>query len=55
MWEVKKNSRFLSTAARHLKLWSLNGNVFFKEPHLVGLLEQYLAENIIQLHYFWAY
>ena len=41
MWEVKKKFRFLSTgmqschlaAARRVKLWSLNGNLFFKEPH----------------------
>ena len=40
MWEVKKNSRFLSTrhgilpsfaAARRVKLWSLNANLL--EPH----------------------
>ena len=35
-----------------MKLWLLNTNLFFKEPHqftkftLIGLLEQYLAENI---------
>ena len=35
-----------------MKLWSLNTNLFFKEPHqltkihLIGPLEQYLAENI---------
>ena len=37
MLEVKKISRFLSTrhlaAARRVKLWSLNANLFFKEPH----------------------
>ena len=39
MWEVQKNSRFLSTRHRILpycgcmKLWSLNANLFFKEPH----------------------
>jgi len=41
MWEVKKNSRFLSTGHRILpscgcvKLWSLNENLslFFEEPH----------------------
>ena len=41
MWEVKKNSRFLSTrhrtchlaAARRVKLGSLNTKSFFKEPH----------------------
>ena len=41
MWEVKKFLRFLSTghgmlpssAARCVKLWSLNANLFFDEPH----------------------
>jgi len=39
MWEVKKISRVLSTAilhlaaARRVKLWSLNANLFFEEPH----------------------
>ena len=41
MWEVKKISGFLSTEHRILpfcgckavKLWSLNENFFFKEPH----------------------
>ena len=41
MWEVEKHSRFLSTgleschlaAARLVKLWSLNANLFFDEPH----------------------
>ena len=41
MWEVKKISRFLSTghrilqswAAKRVKLWSLNANLFFEEPH----------------------
>ena len=43
MWEVKKISRFLSmghgilalhlAAARRVKLWSLNANLFFEEPH----------------------
>jgi len=40
MWEVKKNSRFLSrdieschlAAARRVKLWSLNTSLLFKEP-----------------------
>ena len=40
MWEVKKIVRFLSTghgivhlaAARRVKLWSLNANLFFEEP-----------------------
>ena len=40
-WEVKKISSFLSArdmeschlaAARHMKLWSPNANLFFKEP-----------------------
>ena len=41
MWEVKKNSDFYPwdmafcylAAARHVKLWSLNPNLFFEEPH----------------------
>ena len=41
MREVKKMSGFLSTrhnilpacAARRVKLWSLNANLFFEEPH----------------------
>ena len=34
-------------AARSVKLWSLNTNLFFKEPHhLIGPLEQCLAKNI---------
>ena len=41
MWEVKKNSRFLSTDMDSailrlqgaVKLWSLNANLFFEEPH----------------------
>ena len=41
MWEDEKISRFLSTehgschlaAARRVKLWSLNANLFFEEPH----------------------
>ena len=38
--------------ARCVKLWSLNSNLFFKEPHkvtkfhLLGPLKQYLAVNI---------
>jgi len=39
--------------ARCVKLWLLNSNLFFKEPHqltkiihLIGPLKQYLAENI---------
>ena len=37
MWEVKKISRLLSTghlaAAKRVKLWSLNANLSFDEPH----------------------
>jgi len=41
MWEVKKIQDFCPrdikschlTAARRVKLWSQNTNVFFKEPH----------------------
>jgi len=41
MWEVKKIQDFCPrdteschlAAARRVKLWSLNTNVFFKEPH----------------------
>ena len=41
MWEVKEISRFLSmgheschlSAARRVKLWSLNANLFCEEPH----------------------
>lgn len=41
IWEVKKNSRFLSMGHRILpscgcktrETWSLNANLFFKEPH----------------------
>ena len=41
MWEVKKNSRFPPRdmeschfeAARRVKLWSLNANLLFEEPH----------------------
>ena len=37
MWEVKKNSRDIKSchlaAARRVKLWSLNANLIFKEPH----------------------
>ena len=43
MWEVKKkkNQDFCSrdiesrhlAAARRVKLWSLNANLYFKEPH----------------------
>ena len=29
MWEVKKNL----SAARRVKLWLLNANLFFEEPH----------------------
>ena len=42
MWEVEKISRILSTGnrilatARHVKLSSLNANLFFKEPHQSG-------------------
>ena len=36
MWEVKKNSRDMESchlaAARRVKLWSLNANLFFEEP-----------------------
>ena len=34
--------------ARWVRLWSLNSNLFFKEPHQLtkGPLKQYLAENI---------
>ena len=41
MWEVKKNQNFCPwdmeschlAAARRVKLWSLNVDLFFKEPH----------------------
>ena len=42
MWEIKKNQDFcprnmeswhLRRAARRVKLWSLNANLFFEEPH----------------------
>ena len=35
-------------AARRVKLWSLNANLFFEEPHQLttGPLKQFLAENI---------
>ena len=41
MWEVKKNQDFCPrdneschrAAARRVKLWSLNTNLFFEEPH----------------------
>ena len=41
MWEVKKFQDFCSwdmeschlAAARRVKLWSLNADLFFKEPH----------------------
>ena len=33
-------------AARRVKLFWLDKNLFFKEIHLIGSLEQYLAENI---------
>ena len=40
MWEVKKISHcprdmesLHLVAARHVKLWSLNANLFFDEPH----------------------
>ena len=61
MWEVKKIQDFCRrdteschlAAARRVKLWSLNANLFFEEPHqltklirLIGLLEPYLADNI---------
>ena len=60
MWEVKNIQDFCPrdieschlATARRVKLWSLNTNSFFKEPHQlkkfhsVGLFEQYLAENI---------
>ena len=43
MWEVKKIQNFCSrdieschlAAARRVKLWSLNANLFFEEPHLL--------------------
>ena len=37
MWEVKKNQDFKKSChlavARRVKLWSLNANLFFNEPH----------------------
>ena len=41
MWEVKKNQDFCPqdmeslnfAAARRVKLWSLNANLFYEEPH----------------------
>ena len=41
MWEVKKIQHFCPrdmeschlAAARRVKLWSLNANLFFEEPH----------------------
>ena len=61
MWEVKKIQDFCPrdmefchlAAARRMKLWSLNANLFFKEPqqqtkiiHLMGPLKQSLVEQI---------
>ena len=53
MWEVKKFQDFCLrdmeschlAAARCLKLWSLNANLFFEEPRQLTL-KPYLAENI---------
>ena len=35
-------------AARRVKLWSLNANLFFEEPHqlITGPFQPYMAENI---------
>ena len=53
MWEVKKISRFLSTnhgippAARRMKLWSLNANLLFEEPHQLTKFAQQVHLNHI--------
>ena len=60
MWERKKKltisvhgtSNRHHVAAKPVKLWSLNANLFFKEPHefskfrLIGPFKPHLAENI---------
>ena len=73
MWEVKKIQDFCPwaieschlAAARHMKLWLLNTNLFFKEPHqltkftLTGPLktifgrEHFTSKTLLK--YFWAY
>ena len=51
MWEVKKNSRFLSTGHGILpscvKLWSLNTNLFFDESHQLTEFTKYVHLNHI--------
>ena len=60
MWKLKKIQDFCPRdmeschleAARRVKLWSLNADLFFKEPRqltkfrLIGPLKPYLTENI---------
>ena len=60
MWEEKKFQDFCPwdiqscdlAVARRVKLWSLNANLFFKEPHQltkvtkIDPLKQYLAESV---------
>ena len=46
-------------AARRMKLWSLNANLLFEEPHqlskfaFIGPLKPYLAETISLIAIFW--
>ena len=57
MWEIKKIQDFCPrdieychlSAARRVNLWSLNTNLFFKEPHqLTNFTQQVYLNNILQ-------